>query len=258
MILIDSHAHLDSEEFDSDREEVINRALKKGVKYILTIGDLSEQKSIEKTLNLSEKYENIFFALGLHPHQAGEFCSSIKERLKAFATYKKRVAVGEIGLDFYYHFSSQQEQIKVLEAQLDLAQALNLPVIIHSRQSGEKILKIIKEKKFSQGGILHCFTEDLNIALKMIEYNFLISFSGILTFPKAENLRQVAREIPLNKLLIETDCPYLAPVPYRGKRNEPAYLIETARKLAGIKEISLEETARITIENFKELFKLNI
>jgi TatD DNase family protein len=255
MKVVDSHAHLDSKEFDSDCDVVVKRAFERGIEYIVTIGDLSDELSMEKTLNLSEKYEKIFFAVGLHPHQANKFNKEIEEKIVRFAEYKKMIAVGEIGLDFYYNFSSSEEQIKAFEHQIEIAKNLNLPIIIHSRNAGEKIYEIIKKKKFSQGGVLHCYTENEEIAKKMIELNFLISVSGIVTFPKAENLRKVIRNLPMEKLLVETDCPYLAPVPYRGKRNEPVFVIEIAKKLAEIKNIPVKELSKITTNNFRRLFK---
>ena len=238
MKIVDSHAHLDSKEFDSDCNIVVERAFEQGIEYIVTIGDLSDKVSIEKTLNLNEKYEKIFFAVGLHPHQANKFNKEVIEKITTLSEHKKMIAVGEIGLDFYYNFSSPEEQIKAFEQQIEIAESLNLPVIIHSRNAGEKIYEIIKKKKFTKGGVLHCYTENEEIARKIIDLNFLISASGIITFPKAENLRKTFQNLPVDKLLVETDCPYLAPVPYRGKRNEPSFVIETAKKLAEIKAVS--------------------
>jgi len=255
MKIVDSHAHLDSKEFDSDCNIVVERAFEQGIEYIVTIGDLSDKVSIEKTLNLNEKYEKIFFAVGLHPHQANKFNKEVIEKITTLSEHKKMIAVGEIGLDFYYNFSSPEEQIKAFEQQIEIAESLNLPVIIHSRNAGEKIYEIIKKKKFTKGGVLHCYTENEEIARKIIDLNFLISASGIITFPKAENLRKTFRNLPIGKLLVETDCPYLAPVPYRGKRNEPSFVIETAKKLAEIKEIPVEKLSEITTNNFVKLFK---
>ncbi|MCP2519401.1 TatD family hydrolase [Candidatus Aminicenantes bacterium AC-335-A11] len=256
MKIVDSHAHLDSKEFEIDIDTVINRAFKSGIEYIVTIGDLSDEISVEKTLKLSEKYGKIYFTLGLHPHQANKFTNEIEKKILKFVKHEKILAIGEIGLDFHYNFSSPKEQIKAFECQIEIAENLKFPIIIHSRNAGEKIYEIIREKNFSQGGILHCFTESEEIARKMIDLNFLISVSGIITFPKAENLRKVIRNLPVDKLLIETDCPYLSPVPYRGKRNEPAFVIETLKKLAEIKEINVEELSEIILNNFIKLFQI--
>jgi TatD DNase family protein len=173
---------------------------------------------------------------------------------------KHILAVGEIGLDFHYNFSPPDVQIEVFKKQLNIAQEIGLPVIIHSRNAKNEVLNVVKEEKFAQGGILHCFTEDWDFAAAMIEYNFLISFSGILTFPKAHSLRDVAIQTPLEKLLVETDSPYLVPVPYRGKiqRNEPVYVKETARSLAGLKNVSLDLLAEKTTSNFESLFQIEI
>lgn len=258
--LVDSHAHLDMEEFDEDRDQVVQRAFREGIISILCPADLTNPKSIEKTFDLIEKYESLIAAAGVHPHQAKHFTPSHAQRIEELAGKKKIKAVGEIGLDFYYDFSPRHEQEEVFRHQLNLAQKLELPVVVHSRNAGKEVAKAIEEEHFSKGGILHCFTEDWALAKRMMDHNFFISFSGILTFPKAQPLREIAERIPLEKLLVETDSPYLVPFPLKGKkkRNEPAHVIETAKVLAGIKKISLDNLALATSQNFESLFMFEI
>lgn len=258
--LVDSHAHLDMEEFDDDRDQVVLRAFQEGIKSILCPADVTNPKSIENTFDLAKKYKNLIAAAGVHPHQAKHFTASHTQRIEELAGEKKVKAVGEIGLDFYYDFSPRQEQEEVFRQQLSLAEKLELPVIVHSRNAGKEVAKSIEEEHFSKGGILHCFTEDWSLAKRMMDKNFYISFSGILTFPKAQPLREIAEKIPLEKLLVETDSPYLVPFPLKGKikRNEPAHVIETAKVLAGIKKIPLDELACATSQNFESLFMFEI
>jgi len=248
------------EEFDEDRDQVVQRAFQEGIKPILCPADVTNPKSIEKTFDLTEKYESLIAAAGVHPHQAKHFTPSHIQRIEELAGEKKIKAVGEIGLDFHYDFSPRHEQQEVFCHQLNLAQKLELPVVVHSRNAGKEVAKAIEEQHFSKGGILHCFTEDWALAKRMIDHNFLISFSGILTFPKAQPLREIAKKIPLEKLLVETDSPYLVPFPLKGtkKRNEPAHVIETAKVLAGIKKISLDKLAYATSQNFESLFMFEI
>ncbi len=258
--LVDSHAHLDMEEFDEDRDQVVQRAFQEGIKSILCPADLTNPKSIEKTFDLIEKYESLVAGAGVHPHNAKHFTPSHSQRIEELAQEKKIKAVGEIGLDFHYDHSPRDKQEEALRHQLSTAQKLELPVVIHSRNSGKEVAQAIKEEHFSQGGILHCFTEDWTLAKRMMDQNFFISFSGILTFPKAQPLREIAKKIPLEKLLVETDSPYLIPFPLKSKkkRNEPAHVIETAKVLAGIKKVSLEKLARATSKNFESLFMFEI
>jgi len=258
--LVDSHAHLDMEEFDEDRDQVVERALQEGIKAILCPADLTNPKSISNTLDLTENYENIIAAAGVHPHQAKHFNPEHTQKIEELARSEKIKAVGEIGLDFYYDFSPPDEQEETFRHQLRTAQDLGLPVVVHSRNSGKNVAQAVEEEHFTKGGVLHCFTEGWELAELMLNHNFFISFSGILTFPGAWLLREVAQKIPLEKLLIETDSPYLVPVPFRGKkkRNEPAYMTETARVLAKLKNVSLDVLADITSRNFESLFMFEI
>lgn len=221
---------------------------------------MTEPDELQVSLDLAEKYENIIIGVGVHPHNAKSFTPSCAQKVKELAEAKKICAIGEIGLDFHYNFSTPHEQQEALRQQLQLAQILNLRVILHSRESGKELAKIIQEESFTQGGILHCFSGDWEMAKKMMKLDFYISFSGVITYPKAYLLREVARKIPSERILVETDSPYLVPLAYRGKikRNEPAYVREVAKMLAEIKDISLEELARQTSENFKSLFLFEI
>jgi TatD DNase family protein len=258
--LVDSHAHLDMEEFDEDRYQVVERAFEQGIKAILCPAEVTQSQSVSKILDLIEKYQSLIAAAGVHPHQARSFSPKCARKIKELAEAKKIKAIGEIGLDFYYNLSTPAEQDNAFRRQLGLAQELGLPVVVHSRNSGKTLVQTVEEERFSQGGVLHCFTEDWEVAKQVMNRNFLISFSGILTFPKAQLLREVAKKIPLEKLLVETDSPYLVPAPFRGikKRNEPAYVIEVAKVLAEIKNISLEELGEVTSQNFESLFSFEI
>ncbi len=255
--LVDSHAHLDMEAFDPDRDRVIERALEAGVRMILCPAEATSLESLEVTLNLPSKFNGLFAAAGVHPHKAKDIKADLAQKLKNLASKNQIIAIGEIGLDFHYNLSSPQKQIDVFRRQLGIAQELALPVIVHSRKAGPEIINSINQENFHQGGILHCFTEDWETAKEMLNHSFLISFSGILTYPKAQALRDVAQKIPLEKLLVETDSPYLVPASYRGKiqRNEPSFVAETAEVLAGIKKVSLTELSAATTENFISFFR---
>lgn len=260
LIFVDSHAHLDMEEFDKDRDEVIKRAYQEGIIAILCPADITDQESTQTTLNLIDKDKNIIASAGIHPHQAKLFMPNHIKKITGLAREGKIVAVGEIGLDFHYNLSPPQRQEEVFHHQLATAQNIGLPVIVHSRNSGMRTAQAVEEEHFTKGGVLHCFTEHWELAKRMLDQNFYISFSGILTFPKAEQLREVAKKIPLERIMIETDSPFLVPSPFRGriKRNEPAFVIETAKVLAGLKNVSLGELAETTTRNFETLFQFEI
>ncbi len=256
--LVDSHAHLSMREFDEDRHQVIERAFQAGILAILCPAEVTESQNVITALKLTEKYKNIIMAAGVHPHQARFFSPACINQIEDLARAGKIKAIGEIGLDFHYNFSEPHDQKKVFRSQLRLAQQLHLPVIIHSREASKELVTCLLQEKFSHGGILHCFTEDWHLAEKMMELNFLISFSGIITYPKAYKLRETAKKIPLERLLIETDAPYLIPLAYRGKlkRNEPFYVREIAKTLAVIKDLSIELIGERTTANFKSFFCL--
>jgi TatD DNase family protein len=256
--LADSHAHLDMEEFDRDRDEVIRRAWENGVRAILCPAEMTNSTSPAAVLDLAARYSWIKAAAGIHPHQAKEFAPSFMDQVKELGRAKKIKAVGEIGLDYHYDFSPPEKQREVFRAQLGLAQELTLPVIIHSRNSGKDVIAAVEEETFTRGGVLHCFTEDRETAARMMDRGFLISFSGILTYASAQNLREIAKKIPSEKLLVETDSPYLVPGSRRAKnkRNEPAFVLETVEVLASLRNVRPEEIARTSLENFRRLFSV--
>jgi TatD DNase family protein len=256
--LVDSHAHLDMPEFDGDREQVLFRAEKKGVNWVLCPADVCSKESIEKSLDFQKKHQNIYLASGVHPHQASQLNSKHLETISRLSENKKIIAIGEVGLDLHYNFSSPEKQMEAFRTQLELASELKLPVIIHSRLAAEKIIEAIRDTNFSQKGILHCFTESWNLARAMIDNGFLVSFSGILTYSSAEDIRETAQKLPLKNILVETDSPYLTPFPEKRsyKRNEPAFVLSTAMKLAELKKVPLEELAEATTANFFNFFGL--
>ena len=260
MTFVDSHAHINSEEFQEDRDQVIARAFREEIKIILCPADLSEPENYQIALELDHNYPNIIAVAGVHPHNAQNFHPRMEKILRLLAEEKKIYAVGEIGLDFHYNYSPPERQIEVFRCQLNIAQDLDMPVVIHSRKAADRIADSVREENFTKGGILHCFTEDLEFAKHMLDHNFLISFSGILTYPNAQSLRDVAEKLSIEKILIETDSPYLVPVPYRGriKRNEPLYVKEVAKTLADIKKLDLGDIARITSQNFMSLFPFEL
>jgi TatD DNase family protein len=258
MEIADSHAHLDMAEFDPDREEVVRRAWAGGVKVLLCPIDLTAPESLPRILKLKQEFSWVSAAAGIHPHQAKDFSPSHLETIRRLARAGKIAAVGEIGIDHHYNYSPAPVQAEVFRAQLRLAQELELPVVVHSRDAGKQILETVEKEGFSRGGVLHCFTEDQETAERMIGLGFFISFSGILTYPNAQNLREIAAGLPLEKILVETDSPYLMPQPLRGikKRNEPLFVIETAKILAELKTITLEELAAITLRNYRSAFRV--
>lgn len=254
--IVDSHAHLDMPEFDPDREEVLLRAESAGVKAVLCPLDLIKPESLAAGLKLKENHRNVILAAGVHPHQASLFSGSHPAEIKKMGSAATIRAVGEIGLDYYYDFSPPDIQKKVLAAQLAAAREAGLPVILHSRLSGPDIIALVEAEKFANGGILHCFTEDRPTAERMLDLGFYVSFAGILTYPKAENVREVARYVPCDRILVETDSPYLVPGPLRNrwKRNEPAFVVETAARLAEIRKTSYEALAAAVMANYGRLF----
>lgn len=254
--LADSHAHLDAPDFDPDREEAVRRAFRAGLAAILCPGDLTRPRSLPVLLGLAAAFPTVLVAAGVHAHQAKDMTDGHLDALRDLAARREIRAVGEIGLDYHYDFSPRDRQGDALRRQLRLAQELGLPVLLHSRLSGPDIVAAVDGEGFTRGGILHCFTESWEMAREMLDRGFFISFSGILTFPRAGEMREVAGKIPLDRLLVETDSPYLAPVPYRGavKRNEPAFVVETARVLAGVRGLPLPDLAEATTHNFAALF----
>jgi TatD DNase family protein len=262
-MFIDSHAHLDVSHYNGDRAEVIARAREAGVELFLEIcGSDVGKGSLDKGLKLVEEHPFIYGAAGLHPHEASLYDDALEAKLLAMSAHEKIIGWGEIGLDYHYDHSPRDVQRRVFARQLELALDRKLPAIIHTREADDDTIAILQTAWAAGGGagiggIIHCFTGTQALADAALEMGFYISFSGVLTFKAAEGLRAVARTVPMERLLVETDCPFLAPLPYRGKRNEPAFVVETARKLAELKGFSLEDAAHVTTGNFKRLFRLN-
>jgi TatD DNase family protein len=258
MELIDSHAHIDGPQFAEDREAMLARAQAAGVSTILAIGTGPGPEQLDAALPYAEAHNWIYTTVGIHPHDAKEVTPAHLETLAALAKHPKVIAWGEIGLDYFYDHSPRDVQEKVFRQQMDLAQAAKLPIIIHCRDAWDDCLRLLDEvwKPTALGGILHCFTSALAHAQKGLDMGFLISFTGNISYPKAQNIRDVAKVLPLSNILIETDSPYLAPQPHRGKRNEPAYVLEVAKALANVRDCELSEIAAQTTENFRRFFRL--
>ena len=252
-MLVDSHAHLDDPRFDEDRDAVIQRAWDAGIRKILTIGNGRGPDQMGCGIPIAENHDWIFTSVGIHPHDA----SKVEERhyglIESLARHPRVLAIGETGLDYYYDNSPRDIQLQVFQRQLGLASTLDLPVIIHTRNADEDTITLLKAANPVRG-VIHCFTSGEKLADIALELGFYISFSGIVTFPKAQELAAIARRIPLNRILIETDCPYLAPVPHRGKRNEPAFAVETAHFVAQVREMPVDDLAAQTSTNFDSLF----
>lgn len=255
MLLIDTHAHLDSSRFNKDRAEVIKNARDTGVSYIVNIG--ADLRSSRYSVKLAREYPFIFATVGIHPHDAIGLDANVLAELEKLAGEEKVVAIGEIGLDYYYDHSPRDIQRAAFIDQLVLAKKLNLPIVVHSREAEEDTMNILKEHYAGAGtGILHCFSGSLAMAREALDLGFYLAFGGVVTFKNAGGLLEVLREIPLDRILLETDCPYLTPVPHRGKRNEPAYLPYVAEKIAEIKGVAIEELAEITTANAIRVYNL--
>ncbi len=252
---VDTHCHLDMDQYGEEIDEIIERARTAQVKYIITIG--IDLRSSERAVEISSQYHDVYAAIGIHPHYAPDCDSTALDRLKSLASHEKVVAYGEIGIDRFKDYAPVKDQVKAFTLQLELAQMLQKPVIIHDRDAHAEILAILKDLgPFPAGGVIHCFSGDKHIAQDFLNLGFHLSIPGVVTFKKAIELQEATAAIPLDKLLIETDGPFLAPEPYRGKRNEPAYTLYTAEKIAALKNISLEELALTTTQNAQKLFKI--
>lgn len=261
---IDSHAHLEGEKFDADRDQVLARARESGIETIVAIGSGTGPGSLDCGIQLAEKYDFVYATIGIHPHEAKLANDSDFQELETLAKRPKVIAWGEIGLDYYYDHSPRDVQQNVFRKQMELAQTAKLPIVIHCRPSDssdnawEDTLKMIGEHWTSNGlgGILHCFTGTWPLAKRALDLGFMISFAGNVTFAKAQQIRDAAKEVPFDRMLIETDSPFLAPVPHRGKRNEPAFVKEVARQLGELRGLSTEEVGHQTAANFRRFFSL--
>jgi TatD DNase family protein len=261
---VDSHAHLEGHRYDDDRAQVLERALAAGVETIVAIGNGDGPSNFDCGIELAEEHPHIYATIGIHPHEARLADQSAYDRMVQLAQRPKVIAWGEIGLDYFYDHSPRDIQKDVFRQQMELARTAKLPIVIHCRPSNnsdnawDDSLQLIRQHWVASGlgGILHCFTGTPEHARRALDMGFMISFAGNVTFPKAQQIRDAARLVPLDRMLIETDSPFLAPVPYRGKRNEPAFVVEVARQLADLRGLEREEIAEQTTANFYRFFSL--
>jgi TatD DNase family protein len=254
-MLVDTHAHLQWASFDRDREKVVDRAQKADVKYIVNIGfDLDGSREAVK---LADKHDGLYATVGIHPHNASQLNENILDELSKLSGNRKVVAIGEIGLDYYRNLSPKEAQRKAFEAQLLLAEKLELPVVIHNREAHAETVEMLLKFRGRITGVMHCFSGSREMAEQFVKLGFYISFAGPVTFPNSHKLHEIVKWINLNKVLLETDSPWLAPQDLRGKRNEPAFLPYIARRIATLKEIPIDKLAEVTTENAKEIFQLS-
>jgi TatD DNase family protein len=250
--VIDSHCHLDHEKFQGDLEETVARARAAGVERFLAIGTGEGPPHLEAGLRLAERFDGFFATVGVHPHDASKAVAETFARLRGLAKHPMVVAFGEIGLDYHYDFSPRDVQASVFIQQLEIAREAALPIVIHTREAWADTVRVLREH-WNGGGIMHCFTGDVAQAREALDLGFHLAFGGVITFPKSDETRAAARMVPDDRLLVETDAPYLAPAPHRGKRNEPSFLAETVRKLAEVRGAEPARIAEITTRNFERL-----
>jgi TatD DNase family protein len=254
MRVADSHTHIDLSEFDSDRPALMRRAAEAGVTHMLLVAQADDSAGLDRGLTIGRDL-GLKVSGGLHPHEAIHWSDALAERIRDLANTGTLCAIGEVGLDFHYDHSPRDVQEDVFRRQIRLAREVKLPIIVHTREADDLTIDILREEGAGEiGGVIHCFTGTQALADAALELGFYISFSGIACFANAEPLRAVARTVPLDRFLVETDCPFLAPPPHRGKRNEPAFVVDVARRMADVKGLSLEELGEATVENFERLF----
>jgi TatD DNase family protein len=258
MKIIDSHAHLEFPQFDEDRDAMLGRAREAGIETLLAIGSGTGPDRLNAAIPFAEQHDWIYATIGIHPHEAKDATEEHFARLDELAHHPRVIAWGEMGLDYYYDHSPRDVQQHVFRRQLGQARAAKLPIIIHCRDAWEDSLAIMEQdwKSSGLGGILHCFTGTLDDAKRGLEMGFMVSFAGNVTYPKMQHIRDAARDLPLDRLLTETDSPFLPPQGRRGKRNEPAFVVEVAQALANVRNLGSEEVAGITAENFRRFFRL--
>jgi len=255
-MLVDSHAHLEMDEFDGDREAVIQRARESGVECVITVGlNLEDSR---RAVELAEKHDMIYASVGVHPHDVTSIDETTYDLLRKLSGSTRVVAYGEIGLDFFRNLSPKDLQIRRFGEQLELAAELALPVIIHDREAHRETMEMLKGQKRGRGGVVHCFSGDYDMAARCLDMGLYISIPGTITYKKSDVLRDVVRKLPLDRLLVETDCPFLSPEPKRGKRNEPAYVTYTAHRIAQVKGLPAEEVEGTTSRNARDLFGIKI
>jgi len=261
---LDSHAHLDGSQFASDREATIQRAFSAGVRALLAIGNGDGPDDVACAIPFAEQYPWIYASIGVHPHEARLLTPAHLVHMEHLSHHPRVIAIGEIGLDYWYDHSPRDVQKQVFRQQLELAAAVNLPILIHCRPSldsdnaWEDLLAILREHwaPTGLGGVMHCFTGNLAQAQASLDLGFVLSFAGNISYPKAQNIRDAAAMVPLNRFFLETDCPYLAPIPHRGKRNEPAFVVETTRHFAELRNLAPEAAGQLALENFLHFFNL--
>jgi TatD DNase family protein len=255
-MLIDSHAHLGMQQFDRDRYEVIRRAIDAEVDLIFTVG--TDIRDCRRAIEIARGNERVFAIIGIHPHNAKDVDEGTFTDLRTLSQDGKVKAIGEIGLDFFRNLSPKDVQMARFRQQIDLAKELGLPIVVHARNAQKEVLTIMREEEAGEiGGVFHCFSGDYDMARSCIDLGFSLSIPGTITFKNSSELREVIKRIPLDQILVETDCPFLTPMPFRGKRNEPAYVKITALKLAEVKGLPFDEVARITSKNAKRVFRLD-
>ena len=259
MPLIDSHCHLDDERFAEDREAVIQRAQEAGVSHMMSIGTGDGPPDYEVAIRIAEKYECVYATVGVHPHAAKQFDNESPARLADLLKHPKVLGLGEIGLDYHYDFAPRDVQHRAFLDQIEVAKSAGKPIIIHTREAWADTFELLEKHWAPAGlpGIMHCFSGGVVEAERCLAMGFYLSFSGVVTYPKAIELHEAARVAPADRILVETDAPYLAPVPFRGKRNESAYVVRTAERLAELRGVSVQTVAQQTTENFRVLFQLN-
>ena len=259
MPLIDSHCHLDDERFAEDREAVIQRALEAGVSHMMSIGTGDGPPDYEVAIRIAEKYDCVYATVGVHPHAAKQFDNESSARLADLLKHPKVLGLGEIGLDYHYDFAPRDVQHRTFLDQIEVAKSAGKPIIIHTREAWADTFELLEKHWAPAGlpGIMHCFSGGVVEAERCLAMGFYLSFSGVVTYPKAVELHEAARVAPADRILVETDAPYLAPVPFRGKRNESAYVVRTAERLAELRGVSVQTVAQQTTENFRVLFQLN-
>jgi len=252
--LVDSHCHIDMPDFDADRSEVVARAREAGLVEMLVVGEVDESGGLERALKVAESL-GLPATAGVHPHQAKLASEATYDEIRGLAREKRIVAIGEVGLDFHYDYSPRDVQREVFRRQVRLAREVELPLVVHTREADEETSALLEDEKADEaGGVIHCFTGGPELARRALALGFYISFSGIMTFPRADVIQQVARDVPEDRLLVETDAPFLSPPPHRGKRNEPAFVVEVARKLAALRGVTLEDVGRAATRNYARLF----
>jgi TatD DNase family protein len=253
--VIDSHCHIDVPQFDADRDEVVARARERGVVEMLVVGEVDESGGLRRALDVAAAY-GLPATAGLHPHQARLASEAVYDEVRSLAREGRIVAIGETGLDFHYDHSPRDAQREAFRRQVRLAREVGLPIVVHTREADAETVDILEQEGAREaGGVVHCFTGGLELARRAVDLGFLVSFSGIAAFPRAEVIQQVARETPDDRLLIETDAPFLAPPPHRGKRNEPAFVVDVARHVAALRGTTAEAVGTLALRNYARLFR---